>query len=506
MCLLLHGYNLKEIKESLSLKDTSLSERGKIKWEELYTEAELYKAAIRLYTTPVFNWRKSLAFSSDGRNFYDFARRGLRKLGELHKCLYRRTCHFRPGFCLNFNFNGKLRTVYVYPWEERLIDLLLYRILNCRLNSWFSPSCYAYRMNRLGIDLCQKRIACALEDARKPIYVIKRDIYDYFNSIDHEILIKKVSTLVDKDDYLFTLLKERIEFCYLKDNKVTRAQKGIPFGTAVACLFANIYLTDLDRALGAISGLKYFRYSDDILFFSTEREIILDALGSFNRQLQELKLADKQSQRRDLIFSEERIDDLQFVFANKFKHLGLEFRANGLTGLSRDKCRKICNIFRYALRRKKGKIRKIKDIQKKTELVIEVLKQTLDEGIRNVAIIDYYLKHIKDEAQIKLLDRWLAEEALATILGNGHKKGNFRKISFETLRKKGLPSLLHRRRLLLHKYLPSSFFIWKNYKFAKAYKGMTARPFVQNENSVKSVFSPFPEAAAINPSERRGCL
>lgn len=506
MCPFLNECYSIKTEEGIYSKAYSLPAIKKIKWQDIYIEVELYKAAIRLYTIPVFNWRKSLAFSSDGQNFYDFARRGLRRLGELHKCLYRGTFHFRPGVCLDFNFNGKLRTVYVYPWEERLIDLLLYRILNRRLNSWFSPSCYAYRLNRLGIDLCQKRIAYALEDTRKPIYVIKRDIRDYFNSIDHEILIKRIAALVDKDDYLFTLLKERIEFCYLKDNKVTKAQKGIPFGTAVACLFANIYLTDLDCDLGAISGLKYFRYSDDILFFSTEREIILDALSSFNRQLQELKLADKQSQRRDLIFSQERIDDLHFTSTNKFKHLGLEFRANGLTGLSRDKCRKICNIFRYALRRKRGKIRKIKDIQKKTEFVIEVLKQTLDEGIRNVAIIDYYLKHVKDEAQIKLLDRWLAEETLATILGKGHKKGNFRKISFETLRKKGLPSLLHRRRLLFHKYLPASFFIWKNYKFAKAYKGMTAKPFVQNENSVKSVFSPFPEAAAINPSERGGCL
>lgn len=470
--------------------------KEKIKWDDIYSETELYKAAVRLYTTPVFNWRKALALSTDKRNFYDFARNGLHRLGDLHKYLRKHRFKFRPGLCLDFNFNGKLRTVYVYPWEERLVDLLLYRMLNYHLDKWFSQNSYAYRLKGLGIDFCQKKIAHSLEESKRPTYVIKRDIRDYFNSIDHQILIQKVAILVDDNDYLFNLLKERIEFSYLKDNKIVRAQKGIPFGTAIACLFANIYLTELDFTLGAISGLKYFRYSDDILFFSSSREIILYALDKFNLSLQALRLTDKQSHRKNLLFSQEKIFDSEFTFSDRFKHLGLEFRVNGITGLSRHKLRKICNIFRYALRRKKGKIRRIRDIEKKTELVIEVLKQALNEGIRNIAIIDYYLRHVKDEAQIKLLDRWLAEEALAAICGNGHKKGNFRRISFKTLREKGLPSLVHRRRLLLRRQIAGSFFIWKNYKFTKAYGRVAARPFAQKDTFSKSVFSPFPEATA----------
>lgn len=487
-----------ESREQLSVEKP----RGlfKIKWDDIYGEAELYKAAVRLYTTPVFNWRKALASSTDKRNFYDFARNGLHSLGDLHKYLRRRKFKFRPGLCLDFNFNGKLRRVYVYPWEERLVDLLLYRMLNYYLDKWFSQDSYAYRLKGLGIDFCQKKIAFSLRKSKMPAYVVKRDISDYFNSIDHQILMQKIAALVDKDDYLFALLKERIKFSYLKDTKLIEAQKGIPFGTAIACLFANIYLTELDFALGAVPGLKYFRYSDDLLFFSSDRQIVLYALDKFNLFLQELRLTDKQSHRKDLLFSQKKTADQKFIFADRFKHLGLEFRANGITGLSRDKLRKICNIFRYALRRKKGRIRKIKDVEKKITLVIEVLKQALNEGVRNIAIIDYYLKHVQDEAQIRLLDRWLAEEALAVILENGHKKGNFRKISFKTLREKGLPSLVHRRRLLLRRQIASSFFIWKSYKFTQSYRGMAVRPFAQKDNFSKSVFSPFPEAAAEKSS------
>ena len=63
----------------------------KLRWSDLYSEAELYKAAVRLYTRPVFSWRKALAVSTDHRTFYDFARRGLANLDSIHRGLRRET-------------------------------------------------------------------------------------------------------------------------------------------------------------------------------------------------------------------------------------------------------------------------------------------------------------------------------------------------------------------------------------------------------------------------------
>lgn len=474
-----------------------------LRWFDLYDEAQLYKAAVRLYTTPLFNWRKALGTSFDLKNFYDFARHGLPKLVQIHEKLKKCNFRYRPGKAIDFNFNGKLRTVYVYPWEERLIDLLLYRLLNRSLNKWFSGHSYAYRLGCAGLDVCQRNIELSLRAMEKPVFIIKRDIVNYFNSVNHEILVKKLSVLVDPQDYLFSLLKERIEFHYYRQSFLVTARQGIPFGTAIACVFANIYLTEIDHALSRIKGLRYFRYSDDIIFFSRDKQVSLLALEVFNCFLNGLKLSDKERQRKNIIFSNQKIPDEFFSFSNKFKHLGLEFHACGLVGLSRDKFRKICNIFKFALRRKKAKVKKVKDIEKKIAIVINVINQALDSGIRNIAIVDYYLKHVSDQAQIKLLDRWLAEEALAVILGSGHKKGNFKKITFKTLRAKGLPSLAHRRSLLLHGYLESSFFIWKNNQVSKARKGTAARPLAAGNRLGQSVFSPFPvAAAALKPCEK----
>ncbi|MCX5705332.1 MAG: reverse transcriptase domain-containing protein [Candidatus Omnitrophica bacterium] len=472
---------------------------NKIKWSEVYDEAQLYKAAVRLYTTPVFNWRKALGESFDKRNFYDFARHGLSKLNEIHEKLQKRIFSFRPGISIDFNFNGKHRTVYVYPWEERLVDLLLYRILNQALDKWFSRNSYAYRLKGPGIDTCQRRIELCLKIKQKPVYIIKRDISNYFNSVDHDILSRKLSALVVENDYLFSLMKQRISFSYYKQDNLTVAQKGIPFGTAIACVFANTYLTELDRCLDRIPGLSYFRYSDDFIFFSSDREISLLALERFESFISALRLNDKEAQRFNFVFSQENTADEYFKSVTKFKHLGLEFKADGLTGLSRDKARKIRNIFRYALRRKIGKVRKAKDIDKRIDAAIEIINRVLDNGIRNIAIIDYYLRHVSDEAQIRLIDRWLAEETLSVVLDNGHKKGSFRKISFKKLRERGLPSLAHRRKLILHGHMESSFFVWKNYQVLKAHKGTAVRCPVSID---KGAFSPLPGAAVVNPRER----
>jgi hypothetical protein len=89
-----------------------------LRWRDVYREAELYKAAIRVYTKPLFMWRKALNVSSDGKTLYDLAARGLNGLAVIHEQLRGERFHFRPSVGLKYNFNGKRRTLYIPPWEE----------------------------------------------------------------------------------------------------------------------------------------------------------------------------------------------------------------------------------------------------------------------------------------------------------------------------------------------------------------------------------------------------
>jgi hypothetical protein len=441
-----------------------------VRWCDLYSETELLRAALRIYTKPVFQWRKALGTSTDNRTFYDFARHGLRNLSELHGRLMGERFAYRAGAARDVNFNGKRRTLYIYPWEEKIVDLLLYRLLNRAWQPLFSPSSYAYRVGSHGVDVCQARIARRLREMTGTVYIFKRDIARYFDSIDHNHLRALLDRLIDADDYLMRLLEQRIAFAFERNGVEERAVQGVPFGTPVACVLANLFLTGLDRQMDAMPGLYYFRYADDLLGISAEPDAIRVAAKVCDDQLKALGLTVKPSHSVERALTVPSLDVPGWVQVPRFKHLGLEFRANGCTGLTRDKTRKIRNLFRYAWRRKAGRLRRTVDPMKRAALAVQVARDVIENGLRNVAIIDYYLKHVRDEAQLREIDRWLAGAVLSIVFQNGHKKGNFRRISFGQLRRMGLPSLVHRSRLIRNRQITTSFLRWKEYQVAKLHR------------------------------------
>jgi hypothetical protein len=474
------------------MRNSSTTEgTGLLRWRHVYREAELYKAAVRVYTKPVFQWRKALATSTDRRTLYDFAAHGLTRLDAIHAALERGTFEFRPAVALHYNFNGKHRTLYIPPWEERIVDLLLYRVLNRRLHNWFSPNSYAYRERKYSLDTCQTRIAGIVRSTRSPLYIVKRDISDYFASIDHEVLLDKLASLIDPGDFLYRLLAQRVRFLFEESGILQSATVGIPFGTSVACLLANVYLTELDREIENLPGISYFRYSDDLLLLSSNREATVHATERLEFLLAELHLRTKASHRADLLITAEIASDTESTVARSFRHLGLLFRTGGGVALSRDKLRKVQNLFRFAFRRKRRWKREASPLSRARALV-KIATETIEKGVRNVAILDYYLKHVNDETQLRLLDRWLAEAVLSAVFG-GHKKGHFRRISFRQLRNMGLPSLLHRRRMILRGRMESPFFIWQRERVTRAFRGTVARLC---RSAGETAFSPFPEAAA----------
>ena len=461
-------------------------------WKDVYRETELYRAAVRVYTKPLFQWRKALWSSTDGKTFYEFAAHGLRRLDAIHNSLRRGEFEFRPAVAFRYNFNGKHRTLYIPPWEERVVDLVLYRVLNRRFDGWFSPNSYAYRGHGYGLDHCQSRIAKRLRSAKTPLYVVKRDVSDYFASVNHTILLRALESLVDPADYLYRLLLQRVLFSYQELGCRQTATVGIPFGTAIACFLANVYLTELDREMERFSELHYFRYADDMLLLSPSREAAMQATRHLEVLLARLGLRTKPSHQANLILASPPVADTSLAAAGSFRHLGLLFRAGGSVALSRDKMRKIQNLFRFTFRRKRRSWKRRWSSHARAQVLVDLASATIHTPIRNVAILDYYLKHVDDEKQLRLLDRWLAEEVLSKVFG-GHKKGHFRKISFEQLREMGLPSLLHRRRMLCRGLIESPFFVWQREKATRASRGTVARLC---RSAGETAFSPFPEAAA----------
>jgi RNA-directed DNA polymerase len=149
--------------------------------------------------------------------------------------------------------------------------------------------------------------------------VITLDIEQFFDNLSHKILLEKIRTVkgldtVDKDFY--KVFKSLTAYKYIlqkefKDKKIkqkiknsrkplylilkqyvkeNRSGKGIPQGSTISGLFANIYLVDFDKEI-RITYLTVFyrRYSDDLAFICKPGEET-DLLNFINKTINKNRL------------------------------------------------------------------------------------------------------------------------------------------------------------------------------------------------------------------------
>lgn len=114
----------------------------------------------------------------------------------------------------------------------------------------------------------------------KPKYdsFIKLDIQNFFPSINHEILLNKISKKID-DEKILNLIKKVITQSTV-DVKTPFKQRikynnkvGVPQGLSISGLLSEIYLFDLVQKYSNKNNLKFFRYVDDVLIFCNKSDI-----------------------------------------------------------------------------------------------------------------------------------------------------------------------------------------------------------------------------------------
>ena len=438
----------------------------KLQFNKLYKKEALYKSALALYTKAIFYRNKAKTTSLDGKTLYDFAGNTPQEMQKLHNLLSNKKFSFSPAKVAKITSGSKERTVYIWPWNERVVDLMLYQLLNQKLDKLFTPSVFAFRNHGFGVDQCQnKATRFILANKDKNIYVVKRDVKNCFPSLPHEILTQVVKLVVKEDDYLEKLLLEKVSFSFQNDfGEIFTANVGVPFGAPTACILANLMLTPFDYIAKSYSHCCYTRYADDMLFLTTNRLDALKLAKEFDDTFTKLKLESKSTAEITGVLPNNLIDDFDeenFTILPGFKHLGVFFKPNGNTALALEKQRKILKLFKKAFAKCKKRLAKATKLETKAKILCKAATRVLENNFSSVGLIDYYLKHTNDIQQLQLLDRYIAEEVLAIATGNGHKKGNFAKLSFKQLRELGLPSLQHRRQLILHHHIDGSFLRWK---------------------------------------------
>jgi RNA-directed DNA polymerase len=100
-------------------------------------------------------------------------------------------------------------------------------------------------------------------------YVLKADIKHYFDTVDHEILIKIIKKKV-KDEKIIWLIRQILE-----NFETPQKGKGMPLGNYTSQFFANLYLNELDYFVKHhLKARFYIRYVDDFVILHKRKKIL----------------------------------------------------------------------------------------------------------------------------------------------------------------------------------------------------------------------------------------
>lgn len=174
-------------------------------------------------------------------------------------------------------YEPKKRIVMAAPYRDRIVHTAMHRVLFPIIDPTMGVRTYACRYG-MGNFHAVKRLREQLTIMGKNRYCIKLDVKKYFESIPHEVLEKSFLELLP-DRSLDNLLKSLIA----SHSEYGKLKRGIPIGNLTSQLFANFYLSSLDKLACDLldidfyedkkeSHAHYIRYMDDSVVLTTDKE------------------------------------------------------------------------------------------------------------------------------------------------------------------------------------------------------------------------------------------
>lgn len=182
-------------------------------------------------------------------------------------------------------FEPKEREISRLPYfPDRIVHHAIMNILEPIFTSVFTADTYSCIKGR-GIHGALNAVRKALRDEVGTKYCLQIDIKKFYPSINHEIL-KGLLYKKFKDGDLVSLLFGIVD-----------SSLGVPIGNYLSQYFANFYMTPFDYWVKQDKKVKYyFRYADDMVFLSNDKEELHKLLADIKIYLAEkLKLQVKEN-------------------------------------------------------------------------------------------------------------------------------------------------------------------------------------------------------------------
>lgn len=237
---------------------------------------------------------------ADGVTMGGFAANLEAELDSLQDRLLRRVYHPHP--LLRFEIpksETKVRVLCVPTVRDRVLQTAVYLVTRPVFEAEFEACSYAYREGRSVRDAVLRIDQLRRQGFR---WLVDADIDSFFDNIPHDRLLAQLARL-PLDPYVRTLFERWIRVEIYDGRRIYPLQRGIPQGSVVSPMLANLFLDELDENL-ALFGQTLVRYGDDFVILCKSADHAAEARELTDYLLEEMDLRLNEEKTRTTSFDQ----------------------------------------------------------------------------------------------------------------------------------------------------------------------------------------------------------
>ena len=179
----------------------------------------------------------------------------------------------------------KTRKISKSDFRDRVVHHAIFNVIEPLFESHFIFDSYANRKGKGTLKALErfeffgKKVS---QNYALNAYVLKADIRHYFETVNHDILLKVLRKIIS-DERTLWLIK-----IILENHRTEESGRGMPLGNLTSQFFANVYLNELDQFVKHNLKVKYYiRYVDDFVILDNSKQQLENHKAKIERFLTE---------------------------------------------------------------------------------------------------------------------------------------------------------------------------------------------------------------------------